>query len=114
LEDESRPKKVTVCRVVAPSLESQMKSYLLNAVLNYQHNTYHYVRQQMQAQWKMHPPKEKEDLSIGVMGLGKLGRPVSELFAEMGYTVNGWSKSAKHLPGIKTHTGPEGLQGFLA
>jgi len=114
LADESRPKDVSVCRVVAPSLESQMKNYLLNAVLNLQHNTYRYIRQQMQAQWTIHPRKEKADLSIGVMGLGKLGGPVTQMFANMGYTVNGWSKSAKQLPGIKTHTGPEGLQGFLA
>jgi glyoxylate/hydroxypyruvate reductase A len=114
LQDETLPEHVPVCRVVSSSLIRQMKEYVLNAVLNYQRHTIQYVRQKIQGVWEVHPNRSPEDFTIGIMGLGELGRPVSELLAELGYRVKGWSKSSKSIDAVETFSGHDGLPAFLS
>jgi glyoxylate/hydroxypyruvate reductase A len=113
LRDESLPGDIPVCRVVSPSLVTQMKEYVLAAVLNYQRNFFTYANQRYKADWDPHPNKDRNDFSVGFMGLGKLGLPAAKLLAKMGYDVLGWSKSEKEMEGITTFAGNPGLPDFL-
>lgn len=114
LQDESLPMDVPVCRVVSPSLVRQMKEYVLAGVLNYQRNFYRYMNQRLKGVWEPHPNKNSNDFSIGIMGLGQLGQPATELPARMGYDVLGWSRTEKELAGVKTFSGNAGLDPFLS
>lgn len=114
LRDDSLPEQVPVCRVVSPSLVRQMKEYVLNAVLNYQRNTITYVRQKQQSVWEVHPNKSPEEFTIGVMGLGELGRPVTEQLAGLGFQVRGWSNSSKEIDSVETFAGRKEFDSFLS
>ena len=114
LRDEALSDQVSVCRVVTTSLVRQMKEYVLNAVLNYQRNTIKYIRQKQKGVWEVHPNKAPEDFSIGVMGLGELGRPAAEQLAGLGYRVMGWSRSAKDIAQVNTFAGDGELGAFLS
>ncbi len=114
LRDDTLPESVEICRVVCPSLVRQMKEYVLNAVLNYQRNTLTYMQQKQEGLWEMHPNRAPEDFTIGVMGLGKLGRPVAEQLAELGYRVRGWSRSKKDIEGVESFAGEAELEAFLS
>lgn len=112
LRDKDLPEYVSVCRVVSAALTRQMKEYVLTAVLTYQRNFLTYCRQRSDQRWKEHPNKKPEEIPVGVMGLGDLGRPVCETLVQNGYRVNGWSKGRKQIDGVTTFAGDE-LEAFL-
>lgn len=113
LKDESLPESVAICRVISPSLIQQMKEYVLGATLNIQRNFVHYIRQKDQGKWQAHKHPLAADLHVGVMGLGKLGRPVAQQLAQTGYKVSGWSRSSKKLAKVQTFAGSDELSSFL-
>ncbi|HET6527615.1 MAG TPA: glyoxylate/hydroxypyruvate reductase A [Balneolaceae bacterium] len=113
LSDESLPESVEICRIVSLSLTRQMKEYVLAAVLSIQRNFVQYVRQKNQGKWQAHRHSLAEDLQVGVMGLGQLGKPAAEQLAQMGYQVSGWSWSKKQVNGVETFIGDDELEAFL-
>lgn len=113
LADKSLPEEVEICRVVSPSLVQQMKEYILAAVLNIQRNFVHYIRQNDQRKWQPHNHPSPHQLQVGVMGLGKLGKPTAGQLAQLGYQVSGWSRSAKAIEGVTTFSGTNELNSFL-
>lgn len=113
LRDESLPESVDICRVVAPSLVQQMTEYILGAVISIQRNFIHYIRQSDAGTWQVHEHSLTDKISVGIMGLGKLGRPVTQKLSRVGYQVSGWSKSPKDIKGVITYAGSEELKPFL-
>lgn len=112
LRDESLPNQVKVCRVLSPSLVTQMQEYVLTGVLNYQRNMFTYFRQRTERQWTEHPNMTKDEIPIGIMGLGKLGKPVAKMLSQNGYTVNGWSRTSQSIVDVRTFS-TRGLDNFL-
>ncbi|MDX1639817.1 MAG: glyoxylate/hydroxypyruvate reductase A [Balneolaceae bacterium] len=113
LRDPELPKSVEICRVVSPSLVRQMQEYVLGAVLNFQRNSYTYFRRKQERIWEVLPNKDLHDIPVGIMGLGRLGRPVAEHLALNGYRVSGWSQSQKNIEGIHCYDGNR-LDTFLS
>lgn len=111
LNDETVPDDVNICRIVDNNLISRMTEYLYNAVSNYRLHTFEYYQQEQNANWKRHHPKS--GLTVGVMGLGKLGLPAAKRFTETGYEVAGWSNSSKDIGDIQTFAGADELDNFL-
>lgn len=114
LNDELLSKKIPICRVVASSLVRQMQEYVLNAVLNYQRNTFEYFLQQQKGIWEPHPNKSAEDITIGIMGLGELGLPVARQLDQLAYQVRGWANSPKQLDNIQSFASDTELENFLS
>lgn len=112
--DPSIPEDLKICRIVSPSLTRQMTTYVTGAVLNYQRKFYQYYRQQQKKVWQRHSHTLAENLTIGVMGLGKLGTPVAQQLAALGFRVKGWSKSPKNFENIEAHAGQGTLNEFLS
>lgn len=104
LTDSSIPVKVKLTRVVVPSLADQMCDYVLTAVLNIIRNSEIYRNQQIESVWKIQPAYLKDELTVGVMGLGELGSATAERLQLNGFKVNGWARSKKELEGITTFT----------
>lgn len=113
LADEELPESADICRVVSPSLVQQMKEYVLAAILNIQRNIVHYIHQNEQGRWQPHNHRLSDEVKVGIMGLGELGRPVAQQLANVGYHVSGWSRSAKDIENITTYTGAEEFETFL-
>lgn len=114
LQDESLPADVPICRVVSESLVRQMKEYALNAILNYQRNTIRYAIQKQKGSWEAHPNKSPGDFTIGILGLGELGRPTAVYLSSLAYRVNGWSNSAKDIEGVDTYYGEKEFESFIS
>lgn len=113
LHDESIPKNVALTRVVAPKLSIQMCDYVTMSALNMVRRSSEYTRQQIWADWKPRSQYPKEELMIGVMGLGQLGEDVARRLTANGFKVSGWAKSKKNIPDVTTYT-EEQLDPFLA
>lgn len=114
LQDESLPGDVPICRVVSESLVSQMKEYVFNTILNYQRNTIRYAIQKQKGSWEAHPNKSPGDFTIGILGLGELGRPTAVYLSSLAYRVNGWSNSAKDIEGVDTYYGEKEFESFIS
>ncbi len=112
LNEESISEEVPIARSESPSLVELMKEYLLNAVINYRRNIYKYFQQKQQGKWKVFSDKPKSEVSIGVMGLGAIGKPVAAMFSEAGYKTSGWSNSKKEIKAVETYSSTK-LNSFL-
>lgn len=113
LDDETLPENLKICRVVDDNLTNQMKTYMAAAVLNYRLNMFAYFRQKPQRVWQPLEKQSKEAITIGVMGLGKIGMPVAKHLARQGYKVAGWSNSPKQVKKVDTFSGSGELDSFL-
>ncbi len=114
LQDATIPEELPVCRVVSPSLGLQMKEYIFGAVLNYQRNTFIYLQQKHEDKWEKHMNRSPEDMPLGLMGLGAMGKPIARQLTDFGYTVSGWANSKKEIEGVQTFAGKKELNNFLS
>lgn len=48
-----------------------------------------------------------------ILGLGALGQACAQALQQVGFPLRGWSRTEKHIPGLKTYHGTEGLQAAL-
>src|SRR5699024_10216637 len=51
---------------------------------------------------------------IGILGMGRLGARAARQLVELGYPVAGWSRSTKHIEGVKSYSGTSGLNTLLS
>ena len=107
LEDETIPESIHFTRIVAPSLSGQMADYVLTAVLNIMRRTDHYINQQRKAVWKPLESIKKNEITVGVMGLGEIGSEVAKTLVKNGFSVAGWAKSKKSIQGVKCYSEDE-------
>lgn len=114
LSDPYLPPGVPITRVVDPSLTRSMTEYLIHAVLDHTRDMEKYRRDKATKTWNPRFPRPREELGIGIMGLGQLGGDAARKLSSLGYRVLGWSRTPKDLEGIRTFWGRDQLQGFLA
>src|SRR6056297_2036482 len=105
--DTTIPETVTLTRMVLPSLKQQVADYVLMSTLNILRHSHTYYKQQQRAEWTEHQPIEKDDLRIGVMGLGQLGAVTAKKLEESGFHVSGWARTKKELSSIRTYASGE-------
>jgi glyoxylate/hydroxypyruvate reductase A len=97
--------KTIITRIVDPQLSNDMWEFLLALVLSQLKNIPLYGKQQEAKVWKQKNYRNIKDTTISILGLGKIGSFVAERFADMGFTVQGWSASLKDIPKVKCFAG---------
>jgi glyoxylate/hydroxypyruvate reductase len=112
LRDETIPRAVRFVRASTPSLADQMSDYVTLSVLNLIRRTETYIHQQKKAVWKRHDVYPKQEMTVGLMGLGKLGTVVSRRLILNGLNVIGWARTDKTIEGIETFNADQ-LEVFL-
>lgn len=113
LEDPTLP-DVPLCRMVDESLTRTMVEYVLAQVLFYHRDLDLYEEQQRRAEWRLVMPETAAARTVGVMGLGEIGRAVARGLVQAGFRVRGWSRSKHTIEGVETFAGEGGLDAFLA
>ena len=104
---------VPVTRLSDPEMARMMAHYVLFAVLRYARDIPAFEAAQRQGRWHYVHPREAREIRVGVLGLGELGGAAALELARQGFTVSGWSRTPKDLPGIACHAGQEALIPFL-
>ncbi len=112
LADPALP-DLPLCRMVDPSLEAAMCSFLLAVVLHYHREFDRFEREQRRARWRTRLPRPEAATRVGVMGLGALGRPVAERLRDAGFAVRGWSRTRKSIAGVASYAGRAERDAFL-
>jgi len=104
---------VPIVRLGDAGMGVQMAEYVAHAVLRYYRHFDDYEEQARHGVWDPLPLTPKEEFTVGIMGLGRLGLPVVEAMRLFGFPVRGWSRTPKDLPGVECFHGADGLDAFL-
>lgn len=113
LEDPTLP-DVPLCRMVDASLTRTMVEYVLAQVLFYHRDLDLYEEQQRRAEWRLLMPRTAAERTVGVMGLGEIGRAIASGLAQAGFRVRGWSRSRHVIEGVTTYAGAAEREAFLS
>ena len=108
------PPGALVVRLDDAGMAVQMAEYVCHAVIRHFREFDQYEAGMRAGQWAYRKPRLRQDLPVGVMGLGVLGERVAKALAQFAFPVNGWSRSPKAIDGIRTFSGQDGFNDFLA
>jgi glyoxylate/hydroxypyruvate reductase len=112
LDDPELP-NVPVVRIVDADLSLRMSEYVVLHVLMYHRRQRMYDTQQRLRMWHDQEQPPANEVSVGIMGLGEMGRAAAIALQRLGFRVNGWSRTQKSMPGIDTFYGTVGYETFL-
>ena len=105
---------VPMARIVDPDLTGRMTDYIVWQVLDHFRRGPTYRRQQAKRIWDELDQPATRDVTVGILGLGNLGRDAAEVLMRMGFRVRGWARSEKSIAGVEHFHGRDGLGPFLA
>ncbi|MES2934770.1 MAG: glyoxylate/hydroxypyruvate reductase A [Pseudomonadota bacterium] len=108
------PANVPIIRLDDAGMGVQMAEYVSHAVLRYMRRFDEYELQRSSKQWQFLPPHEKQDFTVGILGIGVLGKRIAAALAQFELPVRSWSRNPKSLPGITCFDGTDGLDQFLS
>jgi glyoxylate/hydroxypyruvate reductase len=114
LQRPDLPKGVPVMRLKDPGIIAYMTEYVLLYILSHRRFQATYRRYQAERRWHEHIPPFPSDVRIAVLGLGSIGQRFAEVFSNLGYKVNGWSRGPHELPGIDGYHGRDQLTACIA
>lgn len=113
-EDPDLP-DVPIVRIVSEDLTMRMSEYVAWQVLDHHRLGARYRRQQANHVW--HEDRRQpaaHEVTVGILGLGVLGRDAATRLRALGFRVCGWSRRPHHVDDVVSHHGQEGLGAFLA
>ncbi|MDB5414791.1 MAG: ghrA 2 [Rubritepida sp.] len=102
-----------ISRLNDPGMVQLMCSYVTHAVTHYARDFHQFQRAQRLGEWRYIHPRPLSAYRVSVLGLGELGAAAAEALARMGYSVTGWARSAKSVPGVRCLSGREGFETAL-
>lgn len=112
LLDAGLPEAWPVARFMSQSLKDRMVRYVCAQLSNWQLDMPSLLRAEQERRWGWHEGRWGHRVLI--LGMGELGRSVAQGLLAQGYEVDGWSRSAKNIPGVRSLTGDDDLQHGLS
>lgn len=107
------PAHIPVVRMVEPGIINGMVEYVSLAVLALHRDFFDYVDAKAARTWAPLEVPPASARSIGVMGMGVLGRAVLERLATFGFRLRGWNRTLRIMDGVESFAGPGELERFL-
>jgi glyoxylate/hydroxypyruvate reductase len=107
------PPGAQVVRLDDAGMSVQMAEFVCHALIRHFRELDAYDADTSQSKWSYRKPRLRAACPVGILGLGVLGQRVARAVAGFDFPVNGWSLSAKQLPGINSFCGAEQFDAFL-
>lgn len=107
------PSDVPIYRLEDAGMAEPMARYALAALLRHLHHFDAFERARGAGRWVPQPPRDPADCTVGVLGLGAIGRVVAGTLVSAGFRVRGHARSLHHLAGVHCHAGEAGWLPFL-
>lgn len=100
-----------IVRMTDPQLAETMAEAVLTAVLYLHRDMPRYRAQQLAGSWVPHRVRLPSERTIGILGMGAMGRRAAEKLVLNGFNVCGWNRSGHgdRPDGVKVFHGPTGL-----
>jgi len=114
LADPNLPPHLPIVRNASAETLQTVAEYVCLGVLALQRDLKRALNAQRDHRWdEFQGTRTAAQTRVGVMGLGNIGRLALRMLHALGYTVAGWSLSAKSLPNATCYAGLESLEDFL-
>ena len=113
LNHQTLKEDVVLCRMVDEKLSTDMFEYVLAGIMTHIKRFDEFAQFKKGELWHPIPYKTIDEVSIGILGLGKIGAYVASKLAGLGFTVKGWSRSQKDIAKVECFHGSNGLQRTL-
>ena len=115
ISDPELPEAPPIVRLVDKKLTHEMILHSLHWVLHFHSDQYLYRIQQQSRKWIQQSSVQSEDRTIGIMGLGNIGKAIGDSLVNLDFKVLGWGTSPKNSLGdIEYYFGHDQLSGFLS
>ncbi len=102
-----------LCRMVDAGLREGMREWVAGHTLRYHLGMDQHILHQ-DGNWHKNTPPLARHRTVGILGIGELGRACAQTLAQLGFNVAGWSRSRKQIDGISCYSGNDGLAKILA
>ncbi len=107
------PTGVPIVRMVEPQLTAGMVEYCLFNVLRFHRLIHLFERQQRAKHWEELTQRPAPDVTVGIMGLGKLGEALARQLKTLNYRLIGYRRSAVEIEGVEIFHGADQVKTFL-
>lgn len=114
LSHPNLPRNVAIVRADNPGGDEMMNQTVLLHVLRHHHEMPHYSLAQHRREWSPIPRLMARERTVGVAGLGVLGRAAAQSVASLGFRTRGWSRTPRELAAVTTFHGADQLKSFLS
>lgn len=104
---------VPVVRLVDTEMSSEMAGYAIAWVLRHQRKFVEIEQSQRAAEWSVPDIKQPYRYHVGVLGYGEIGSRIGRAFLDLGYPVNGWTRSGRTDEAVRHYAGLDELEIFL-
>jgi len=108
------PQGVPIIRYVGRDLTNRMSEWVVLQCLTHLRLVATYRRLQAERLWQRPHQPGAEEVTIGVMGLGVLGRDAARKLQMMGFRVRGWARGTHRIADVETFAGSDEFSSFLA
>ena len=115
ISDPELPETPPIVRLVDKKLTHEMILHSLHWVLHFHSDQYLYQIQQQSRKWIQQSSVQSEERTIGIMGLGSIGKAIGDSLVKLDFKVIGWGNSPKNSLGdIEYYFGHNQLSRFLS
>ncbi|AQS87524.1 D-isomer specific 2-hydroxyacid dehydrogenase [Neoasaia chiangmaiensis NBRC 101099] len=115
LRDPAFPRDMPLYRMGTQETVDQMGDYVCWAALTLVRDAWRWAEAQARQEWSpwLNQTRTAATTTVGVMGLGELGRATALRLKALGFQVCGWARSAHHIDGVDTFAGDDAFIPFL-
>jgi glyoxylate/hydroxypyruvate reductase A len=103
-----------ICRIVDKQLSSDMFEFVLATIMAQLKNFSSYQQNQIRKIWSPMVYQNINEVVIGVLGLGEIGKVVAQKLTAVGFKVKGWSNSKKQIEKVRSYAGSKEFSDFLS
>jgi glyoxylate/hydroxypyruvate reductase A len=101
-----------LCRMVEDGLTEGMVEYVTGHLLRHHLSLDRYSHNPARF-WDPTCPPLARSRQVAMLGMGALGTACARALQALNFQVEGWSRTARHIPGLPCQSGPEGLATVL-
>ncbi|MBE2275805.1 MAG: glyoxylate/hydroxypyruvate reductase A [Rhodobacteraceae bacterium] len=101
-----------LCRMVDPALTEGMVEWVTGHALRFHLGMDRHIVNPGRL-WDPTTPPIARERPVTVLGLGELGLAAARALAALNFPVRGWSRTEKHIQGLETYHGEDGLDAAL-
>ena len=113
LKNNLIPKKIPIVRIVDPYMAKSMSHWVILSILNFVRDTYGYYNQEKIKLYKSRKELNFLSLKVGIYGLGAIGSVVAKDLHNLGFKVEGWSRTKKEIEGVNCNYGENSIEKLI-
>ncbi|MDJ0707411.1 MAG: glyoxylate/hydroxypyruvate reductase A [Leptolyngbyaceae cyanobacterium MO_188.B28] len=110
---DTRDANFAIVRMTDPQLAETMAEAVLAWTFYLHRDMPRYRKQQLDRIWRQHPLPLPHQRTVGLLGLGNMGKAAAKRLLQQGFKVCGWSRSQIDIEGVETVSGADGLPQVL-